>query len=116
MKRMTSMVGLAVVAMLSFATVPVQAGPGPQQVYTPVKTRAEAEALPSNTKIAVTCPSCDAVSVSTVDKEKSHQKCDRNSKALHDASIASPKSIPQNWITYSQTLGIRPRRRRLSSG
>lgn len=62
----------AALAALVFATASLQAGPGPQQIYVPVKSHAEAEALKPDTKIAVTCPSCGAVSVSTVGKDKSH--------------------------------------------
>lgn len=51
-----------------------QAGPGPQQIYTPIKSSQEADALPAKTKITVTCPSCGAITASTVDKEKSHMK------------------------------------------
>jgi len=61
----------AVLAALAIASASLYAGPGPQQVFAPVKTHAEAEALKPQTKIAVTCPSCGAVSVSTVDKAKS---------------------------------------------
>ena len=61
----------AAFAVLLIASGTTQAGPGPQ-VFVPVKSRAEAESLPAKTKIAVTCPSCGAVSVSAVDKEKSH--------------------------------------------
>jgi transposase-like protein len=62
----------AALGALVFATSSLQAGPGPQQIYVPVKTAAEAEALKADTKIAITCPSCNAVTVSTVDKNKSH--------------------------------------------
>ena len=62
----------AVLAALAIASASLYAGPGPLQVYAPVKTHAEAEALKPKTKIAVTCPSCGAVSTSVVGKEKSH--------------------------------------------
>ena len=65
------MYGVALAA-LAFATTSVLAGPGPHQVYTPLKSYAEAAALKPDTKIAVTCPSCGAVSLGSVDKSKSH--------------------------------------------
>ena len=61
----------AAMAALIIAASPAFAGPGPQ-VFVPVKTAAQAEALPANTKIALTCPSCGAVSVTSVDKNKSY--------------------------------------------
>jgi predicted RNA-binding Zn-ribbon protein involved in translation (DUF1610 family) len=72
MKTRTLKIYGAALAALVFATASLQAGPGPQQVYTPVKTYAAAEALKPDTKIAVTCPACGAMSVSSVDKSKSH--------------------------------------------
>ncbi len=60
---------------LGLFTTNAQAGPDPSaRTYAPIKTYQEAEALKPGTKIAVTCPSCGAVTVSKVDKEKSHLK------------------------------------------
>ena len=61
----------AALAALILGTASLQAGPGPL-TFVPVKSHAEAEGLKPATKIAVTCPSCGAVSVSVVDKSKSH--------------------------------------------
>jgi predicted RNA-binding Zn-ribbon protein involved in translation (DUF1610 family) len=62
----------ALLLAMAIAAGSLYAGPGALQVYAPVKTHAEAEALKPNTKIAVTCPACGAVSTSVVDKSKSH--------------------------------------------
>lgn len=64
----------AICALGLFSAGTAQAGPGQQQVYRPVKTYEAASALAPKTKIAITCPSCGAVSVSAVNKEKSHLK------------------------------------------
>ena len=66
---------LAVLCAVSFTTATTaHAGPGPQQVYRPVKSYEAAAELAPKTKVAVSCPSCGAVSVSTVGKDKSHLK------------------------------------------
>ena len=62
----------ASIIALGLSVTSAQAGGGPHQTYTPVKTTQEAEALKPGTKIATVCPSCGAVNVTTVDKEKTH--------------------------------------------
>jgi predicted RNA-binding Zn-ribbon protein involved in translation (DUF1610 family) len=62
----------AIAIALALLCGAAQAGPGPQQTFAPVKSRAEAESLKPKTKIAITCPSCGAVTVSSVDKGKAH--------------------------------------------
>lgn len=58
---------------LGLSTTTAQAGgPTAHQTYTRVKSAQDAAALKVGTKIAVTCPSCGAVTTSTVDKAKSH--------------------------------------------
>jgi len=75
MKSTTISKHLATLCAVSFIGAAVaHAGPGPQQVYRPVKSYEAASALAPKTRIAVTCPSCGAVSVSTVGKDKSHLK------------------------------------------
>lgn len=72
MKTHSMKVYAAALAAFAFATASLQAGPGPHQVYVPLKSAAEAQALKPGTQIAVTCPACKAVSVAAVDKGKSH--------------------------------------------
>lgn len=67
-KILTAMSALA----LGLITTTAQAGGGPHQTYAPIKSAQEAEALKPGTKLAVTCPSCGAVTTSTVDKAKTH--------------------------------------------
>jgi len=88
-RNLIKTIGAAFAALL-IASGTTQAGPGPQ-VFVPVKSRAEAESLPAKTKIAVTCPSCGAVSVSAVDKEKSHL----HSFHCPSASTASMSSLSE---------------------
>ena len=76
---------LCAIGLLSASTA--QAGPGQQQVYRPVKTYEAASTLAPKTKIAVTCPSCGAVSVSGVNKEKSHLKSFECSVCNHSFEI-----------------------------
>ena len=57
---------------LGLYTTNAQAGPTAHQTYTLVKSAQDADALKVGTKIAVTCPSCGAVTVTKVDKAKSH--------------------------------------------
>lgn len=49
----------------------VQAGPGPQ-VYVPVKTQKQLDALKPNTKITIACSDCGAVMVTKVKKDRSN--------------------------------------------
>lgn len=62
----------AIAVALALLCGVAHAGPGPQQTFAPVKNRAEAESLKPKTKIAITCPSCGAVTLSAVDKGKAH--------------------------------------------
>ena len=48
----------------------MQAGPAPQ-VYAPVRTEKEANALKPGERIAVSCGNCGAITVITVDKDRS---------------------------------------------
>ena len=63
---------LTLACALALGAVSVQAGPGPQTSYFPLKSAAEYDALKPGAKIAVTCPSCGAVTTSIIGKQKSH--------------------------------------------
>jgi len=52
----------------------VQAGPGPRQVFTPVKTMKQAQALKPGTQIAISCGNCGGISTLTVDDDRSFMK------------------------------------------
>jgi predicted RNA-binding Zn-ribbon protein involved in translation (DUF1610 family) len=83
--QLTKILGAALAALI-MASASSQAGPGPQ-VFVPVKTAAQAEALPAKTQIAVTCPSCGAVSISTVDKAKTHMHAFNCTSCKHTYSL-----------------------------
>ena len=72
MKTTVSILTAMSAIALGLCTTTAQAGPSAQQTYALVKSAQEADALKVGTKIAVTCPSCGAVTVATVDKAKTH--------------------------------------------
>ena len=49
-----------------------QAGPGPQQVYMPVRTMKQAQSLAVGTPISYSCGNCGAAVTTTVTPERSH--------------------------------------------
>jgi hypothetical protein len=51
-----------------------QAGPGPQQVFTPVKTMKQAQSLMPGSRIAISCGNCSGITTYVVDEERSHMK------------------------------------------
>jgi hypothetical protein len=51
-----------------------QAGPGPQQIYMPVKTMKQAQNLKVGTSISYSCGNCGAVVTTTVTPERSYMK------------------------------------------
>ncbi len=48
------------------------AGPGPHQIYTPVTTMQQAEAIKPGTSIAVQCGGCGAIKTMIADKNRSY--------------------------------------------
>jgi rubredoxin len=61
------------IAFAGFAPKSAQAGPDRSiQVFHPVKTQEEVQAIKPGTKVAVTCPDCKAVIVKKVNKDKSN--------------------------------------------
>lgn len=60
----------AVAGLLAIVAPQAQAGPG-AQVYAPVKTEQAASALKPGNKIAVECGNCGAITLLTVDKDRS---------------------------------------------
>jgi transposase-like protein len=100
-------VTIAAVAAFVIASANVLAGPGPQ-IYLPVKSHAAAEALKPNTKIAVTCPSCGAVSVSNVGKEKTHLhsfNCSACKHSFEIESVAGGKASAGKLVCKDTTTG-----------
>jgi predicted RNA-binding Zn-ribbon protein involved in translation (DUF1610 family) len=51
-----------------------QAGPGPQQVFTPVKTMKQAQSLRPGSRIAISCGNCGGITTYTVDEGRSYLK------------------------------------------
>ena len=59
----------AAVAALNVAAL---AGPGPQDVYRPIRSKQELSALKPGTRIAHECPHCGTITVTKAQKDKSH--------------------------------------------
>ncbi len=59
-------------AVLALTSAPLLAGPGPQQVFRPVKDYKALSALSAGSQVAVECPHCGTVGVSKVGSDKSH--------------------------------------------
>lgn len=76
MKTRRSILGFTAAALagLVFSLTSVQAGPGPQQVFRPVKTTKQLGALKPGSSVAHSCPHCGTLSIAKVDEEKSHAK------------------------------------------
>ena len=51
-----------------------QAGPGPQQIFAPVKTMKQAQGLAPGSRIAISCGNCSGVTTYVVDKERSYMQ------------------------------------------
>ncbi len=62
----SSLLFCAVIVAMQIA---VYAGPGPQQVFRPVKSKQELSVLKPGTQIAHECPHCGAISISKVGKD-----------------------------------------------
>ncbi len=66
---------LLVTAFFTMASASeTKAGPGPQQVFTPVKTMKEALSIKAGTPIAISCGNCGNVTVFKADEEHSYMK------------------------------------------
>lgn len=50
------------------------AGPGPHEVYTPVKTMTEAQKIPIGSRIALSCDNGGPITVVTVEKDRDYLK------------------------------------------
>jgi hypothetical protein len=61
----------AAAAIVLFASA-AQAGPGPHQMYYPVKTQKQAQNLQVGQRIAISCGNCGGVTTITVDKDRSY--------------------------------------------
>ena len=66
--KLTLLLGAAVAAM-NLAAI---AGPGPQQVYKPLNSKAEIGALKPGSMIAHQCPHCGTLTTSKVGDDKAH--------------------------------------------
>src|SRR6187402_899669 len=51
---------------------PAVAGPGPQQIFTSVKTMKQAESIKPTQTIAFSCGNCGSMSVTVADQDRSH--------------------------------------------
>jgi predicted RNA-binding Zn-ribbon protein involved in translation (DUF1610 family) len=51
-----------------------QAGPGVHEMYAPVKTMKQAEAIKPGTRLAVSCGNCGMITVFTADEDRSYLK------------------------------------------
>jgi hypothetical protein len=77
---------LVAAAFVVAITSGAQAGPGPQQVFTPVKTMKQAQSLKVGARIAVSCGNCGGVTTLTVDDERSYLRgftCPSCKRAYH---------------------------------
>lgn len=61
----------AAIAALALASSSLYAGPGPEQVYRPVKDREALSALKPGTYVAHECPKCGTIGVTKASKDKS---------------------------------------------
>jgi hypothetical protein len=70
----TNIVSRIVLTLLFSLVViaPALAGPGPHQIYTPVTTMKQAEAIKPGTRIAMQCGGCGAITTMIADKEGSY--------------------------------------------
>lgn len=60
-------------ALLCFGlVVPAVAGPGPQQIFTAVKTMKQAESIKPGQTISFSCGNCGSMSVTVADKDRSY--------------------------------------------
>jgi predicted RNA-binding Zn-ribbon protein involved in translation (DUF1610 family) len=66
--KLTLLLGAALAAM-NLAAI---AGPGPQQIYKPLNSKAEVGALKPGSMVAHECPHCGTMTVSKVGDDKSH--------------------------------------------
>ena len=66
--RLSLLLGAAVAAM----NLAAFAGPGPGQVFQPVKSKQELSALRPGTQVAHECPHCGTITVSKVGKDQAH--------------------------------------------
>ena len=66
--KLSLLLGAAVAAM-NLAAI---AGPGPQEIYKPLNSKAEVSALKPGSMVAHECPHCGTMTVSKVGDDKSH--------------------------------------------
>lgn len=66
--KLTLLLGAALAAM----NLTAFAGPGPGQVFQPVKSKQELSVLKPGTQVAHECPHCGTIAVSKVGKDRSH--------------------------------------------
>lgn len=66
--KLSLLLGAAVAAM----NLTALAGPGPQQWFTPLKSKQELSALKPGTQVAHECPHCGTIAIFKVGKDKSH--------------------------------------------
>ncbi|MEO8352125.1 MAG: hypothetical protein ABI680_10370 [Chthoniobacteraceae bacterium] len=71
-------------ALLTFGVITsAVAGPGPQQIFRPVKTMKQAESIKPGHAIAFSCGNCGSMSVTVADKDRSYLRghtCDNCKK------------------------------------
>ena len=66
--KLNLLLGAAVAAM----NLAAFAGPGPQQVFQPLKSKQELSVLKPGTQVAHECPHCGTITVSKVGKDQAH--------------------------------------------
>jgi predicted RNA-binding Zn-ribbon protein involved in translation (DUF1610 family) len=69
----TNIISILFGALLTFGVITsAVAGPGPQLIFTPVKTMKQAERIKPGETIAFSCGNCGSVSVTVADKDRSY--------------------------------------------
>ena len=73
----TSSMKLTKLTLLLFSTIAAltlgaAAGPGPQDIYRPLRSKQELSALKPGTRIAHECPHCGSITISKAQKDGSH--------------------------------------------
>jgi len=86
--KLTMLLGAALAAM----NLAALAGPGPQQIFKPLNSKAEVGALKPGSHVAHECPHCGTMTVSKVGKDQAHA-------ASHTCPVCKMK------ITYKDTGG-----------
>jgi predicted RNA-binding Zn-ribbon protein involved in translation (DUF1610 family) len=94
-----SLLACAALAAMNLAAI---AGPGPQEVYKPLGSKAEVSALKAGTMVAHECPHCGTIAISKAGEDKSHAEshtCPECKMKVTYRDAGSGKASPIRTIT-----------------